>query len=504
MSDIAIDKSVSILIVDDSEGSRLANQLVVQKLVKQVSSDQVNIQSVGTPEEMYLVLKDQRFHLVLLDYDLGTDGKGQQIDGVDHIPNILAHQPTCRILMLTSANSIPLAVRALKQGAKGFIKKPESEDERTYQEMQILNALKESQAEIEFIRSKYLLTEEGEQLKYRSRAMQDFEHQLKIHAQYSTPILFLGASGLGKTHAAKRLNRLAQDHQKQKSRPLVNLNVTAISPGLVDAELFGSEKGSFTGSVERKIGLFEMANGGDIFLDEIGELPFDQQAKLLKVLEEKEFRRVGGNVTLTTDARIILATNRNLDEMVKNGTFREDLYARISAFTLTLPPLEDRKDDIPLICQEIIDQISKAFNKQFSFADFPPALQKWFQRDNIPFNIRGIRSDIERLALYCPTNRQGRIDFSSWKAWVNSAYTEPARKVQPKVLDLDSLLKSETNFIGSNFPGIAEAVKIFEAAIYKEAGRRFENQVEAAKALQVSKSNYYYRARKLNPILESK
>ena len=217
-----------------------------------------------------------------------------------------------------------------------------------------------------------------------------FSQILKVAPTDST-VLIMGESGTGKELAATSI----YDHSLRKDKPFVKLNCVAIPEGLLESELFGHEKGAFTGAESRKIGKFEMADGGTILLDEIGDMPLSTQAKLLRVLQEREFERVGGTETIRVDVRFIAASNKNLPEMVKRGEFREDLYYRINVFTLVLPPLRERKEDIPLLVEYFLEKApretrispgtSKALEKLMGY--------KW------PGNVRELRNIVERAAL---------------------------------------------------------------------------------------------------------
>jgi transcriptional regulator with GAF, ATPase, and Fis domain len=219
-----------------------------------------------------------------------------------------------------------------------------------------------------------------------------FTQILKV-ARTDSTVLISGESGTGKELVATSLF----EHSFRRNRPFIKLNCVAIPEGLLESELFGHEKGSFTGATSQKIGKFELANGGTIFLDEIGDMPLATQAKLLRVLQEKEFERVGGNQTIHVDVRFIAATNKNLMEMVKQGTFREDLYYRLNVFSIYLPPLRDRKEDIPLLAEHFLERIENPVKLS------PQSLQiltsySW------PGNIRELQNTLERAAVLTDTS----------------------------------------------------------------------------------------------------
>ena len=226
----------------------------------------------------------------------------------------------------------------------------------------------------------------------QSRIMRGVFTQIIKVAPTDSTVLILGESGTGKELVASGI----YEHSLRKGKPLIKINCVAIPENLMESELFGHEKGAFTGAISQKIGKFEMASGGTIFLDEIGDMPLTTQAKLLRVLQEKEFERVGGTKTIKVDVRFIIATNKNLPEMVKQGQFREDLYYRINVFTINLPPLRERREDIPYL----VDHFLNINSKQVKIS--PLALQiiagySW------PGNIRELKNIIERATVLTET-----------------------------------------------------------------------------------------------------
>lgn len=406
---------VSILIVDDHADSLFALQYRVSVLFKEVHYSKVNIKTVSSEKEMFLALDENIFHVVLLDRDLGKDTFGQKIDGVELIPKILEVSPRSKILMVTASSDVDAAVKAMQLGAVGYLTKNPSETNQAYVDQQILGALKSAQVEMGlFTKVSSPQIDVGTYV-CKSKAMRELDIKLQTLASINTSVLFLGESGLGKTHAAKRLHLLSKKAFNQVDRPFINVNINAIPKTMLEAELFGSEKGSFTSSNERKQGFFEAAAGGDLFLDEIGDAPLELQGALLKVIEEKHFRRIGGTSDIKMTARVIFATNKDLSEKVKQKEFRQDLYARLSIFQIEMPNLQKRKEDIPYICQMITDEFKSVYKQDFSYSDFPVQLKDHFVNDYIPFNIRGLKNELERLIVYCPLKPNGKRDYSMWR-----------------------------------------------------------------------------------------
>ena len=480
---------VSILIVDDDPAAKESNQLSVTAALEELAlaPDDIRVSTASRMEEALSFLRQQTVHVLLLDRDLGRDESGAMVDGIEYIKDILDIQPSTQILVVTGYDDTRLAVKAMGLGACAYIVKSSKRDYLEYRNSQIMTAIEKAKAEIRKNRKKMLdhRTIEGKYI-CRSKAMQAIEIQLKTLAQYPAPVLFLGETGLGKTVAAKRLGQLRGEFLGQRERPFFNVNMANIPKDLADSTLFGHEKGAFTGAVTAKQGLFELANGGDLFLDEIGEIDLEVQAKLLKVIEEREFCRVGGSKNFKTNARVILATNRNLVDMVREGQFREDLYARISTFDITLPPLEERKEDIPFICRGIIKDIVKE-NKELdiSYEDFPESLKEYLQRDHIPFNIRGIRNDIERLIIYGMSG-EGRKDLSNWKAILGVSRRSVFYSKRPtEHLRYCDFEKLPTHFLaGEDFPGIKEAKSLLEKKLLEEAVSRCRTKKKWPKPLK--------------------
>ncbi|MCY4644987.1 MAG: sigma-54 dependent transcriptional regulator [Bacteriovoracales bacterium] len=488
-------KEVSVLIIDDEKTSLAANELSVRRLLdgEGFESHRAAIFKASSIEEALSVLRKQVVHVVLLDKDLGEDEKGRAVNGISYIPEILDIQPMAQVLMITGNDDTRLAVKAIQSGACGYVVKGGDGDKLEYRNTQILKALERSKTEIE--RAKERLQGEKGHGKYicESQAMQALESQLKALAEYPAPVLFLGESGLGKTAAAKRLGQLRGKLLGQKDRPFFNINMANIPKNLADSMLFGHEKGAFTGADKARQGLFELAAGGDLFLDEIGEADLEVQAKLLKVIEEKEFYRVGGKKAFRSNARLILATNRDLKEMVIAKGFREDLYARICSFDITLPSLEDRKEDIPYICESIIEGLCREHPSQkttFTYADFPESLKEYLQRDNIPFNIRGIRNDIERLFIISNVNpKTGRLDFTNWKAVLGLHKKSVFYSKKPvESITYKDFTKLPTAFLGDDFPGLKEAKHLFEKKLMEEAASKCKTKMQVADILKISKT----------------
>ncbi len=295
-------------------------------------------------------------------------------------------------------------------------------------------------------------------------------------APTDSTVLILGESGTGKELVATSIYK----QSKRKGKPFIKLNCVAIPDGLWESELFGHEKGSFTGATSQKIGKFELANGGTLFLDEIGDMPLNTQAKMLRVLQEREFERVGGNKTIKVDVRFIAATNKDLRAMVEEQTFREDLFFRLNVFTLRIPPLRERRDDIPAL----VEHFCRKAPKKVTIS--PVAMQMLKENASWPGNIRELQNVIERAAVIC---EKGVIEprhlpesiVGSGMASVVSATAEQKDADKDKDMSLDDQLAE------------------IEKAMIIDALRRTKGvQVQAAKILGIKERSLWHRIKKHN------
>src|SRR4029077_8196975 len=331
--------------------------------------------------------KSERFDLILSDVVMpGRDG----IALLEDLKNAGVTAPT---VMISGQATIEMAVKATRLGASDFLEKPISTDKLL---LTIENAL----------RLKHL-EEENRDLKRRlgrhhivwaSAAMREVMAQVEHVAASETRVCIRGETGTGKELIARTLH----EKSPRRNESFVSLNCAAIPAELMESELFGHEKGSFTGAAARHVGKFEHAHGGKFFLDEIGDMPLTMQAKLLRVLEEREIERVGGDKALAVDVRVLVATHRNLEEQVRQGTFREDLYHRVFVFPIVLPPLRDRRGDIRVLAEHFVRQLADQNNwkpKSFS-AEATAALEGYAW----PGNVRELRNVVERVLLLSPAD----------------------------------------------------------------------------------------------------
>jgi DNA-binding NtrC family response regulator len=339
------------------------------------------------------VAEDAKAAMVLLEQEnfqvLLTDFRLPQEDGMNLIRRAksLSHPPVC--ILMTAYGSEELAVEAMKHGADDYIAKGRLQIDEL--EMRISRVLRQQQLEVENVALREQLDKKYgmENVMAESPAMKEITEMVRQVAPTRASILLLGESGTGKELLARAIHQLSP----RASHPIVTVHCAALAPTLLESELFGHEKGAFTGAHERRIGRFEQAQGGTLFLDEIGEIDPAVQVKLLRFLGERTFERVGSNKTLTADVRLIAATNRDLAEEVKNGKFREDLYFRLSVMEITLPPLRQRAEDIPLLAKLFLREFASENNKNVN--DFTPDALEALMKYAWPGNVRELRTAVE-------------------------------------------------------------------------------------------------------------
>jgi DNA-binding NtrC family response regulator len=329
------------------------------------------------------VLERDQIDVLITDLRLGSEDGMQLIERALKLP----HAPVC--IMMTAYGSVDTAVEAMKRGAYDFVTKPLNLDKV---EMLIARALRSRQVEQENRVLRQQVDERFglENLLGESVALREVLDTIRQVAPSSANVLIEGESGTGKELAAHAIHNLSRRHKGK----FVTVHCAALSPQLLESELFGHEKGAFTGAFERRIGRFEQANGGTIFLDEIGEIDATTQIKLLRVMsEERAFERVGGSQTLHADVRLLAATNKNLEKLVSEGKFRDDLYFRLNVVKITMPPLRERKEDIPLLVRSFLRHFSKV-NEKPPLEITSDAMNTLLTYD-WPGNVRELRTAIE-------------------------------------------------------------------------------------------------------------
>jgi DNA-binding NtrC family response regulator len=323
-----------------------------------------------------------------------TDLKMPRMDGLELLQRIVEAPQTTAVIVLTAQGSIDVAVTAMKAGAYDFIEKPLNTAKlRTI----LQNASRQRNTERELEITRRSLRDKGVLgcLVGSSKKMQEIFRLIEQVAPSTASVLITGESGTGKELVARTIHELSP----RNGRPFVAINCAAIPETLIESEIFGHEKGAFTGALERRTGCFELAEGGTLLLDEIGEMPVPTQAKLLRVLEDRKLRRLGSKVETSVDVRVLAATNKIPEEAVSRGELRNDLYYRLNVFNINMPPLRDHKEDVPDLTQSLLMDMNEKHGRNIGLVS--EAAMQMFMNCNWPGNVRELRNVLERAAIVC-------------------------------------------------------------------------------------------------------
>lgn len=379
-----------ILVVDDEEGIRNA-------LTGILKDEGFFVDTAISGEQCLKLVNKKKYDIILLDVWL------PKIDGIQTLDKIKQENIESAVIMISGHGTIETAVKATKLGAYDFIEKPLS-IEKTL--LVIKNALHQRRLEEE---NRLLRSEIGE--KYRmignSSTMHKLREQVSLAAPSNGRVMIYGENGTGKELVARSIYKASLRNEK----PFVEVNCAAIPEELIESELFGHIKGAFTGATEDKTGKFELASGATLFLDEIGDMSLKTQSKVLRALEEQRIERVGGNHSIEVDVRVIAATNKNLEEEIKKGSFRDDLYFRLNVIPITVPPLRERKEDIPDLASYFLNSFSHEYGKREKKIN-NEALSVLMSY-NWPGNVRELKNIIERLVIMVPSNNIGKKDIET-------------------------------------------------------------------------------------------
>jgi DNA-binding NtrC family response regulator len=401
--------------------------------------------------------RTQKFDMILS--DVVMPGK----NGIDLLADLKAAGVGTPVVMISGQANVEMAVRATRLGAVDFLEKPLSTDKLL---LTLDNVVKVSRLEQE---NRELRQRVGKhQLVWRSPVMQNVMAKVDRVAASETRVCILGETGTGKELVA----RTVHDKSSRRNGPFVTLNCAAVPAELIESELFGHEKGSFTGAASRHLGKFEQAHGGTLFLDEIGDMPVLMQAKLLRVLENGEVERIGSDRAVQVDVRVVVATHRNLDELVKSGGFRQDLYHRIYVFPIVLPPMRERRDDIPLL----VDYFAESIARQNDWPKRVITLQAYdqLQRYSWPGNVRELRNVVERLLLLADDT------------------------VDAATVSLALPVEVSTTAAASTTGPLSERVDAYEREVITEELKRHNNSMtETARALGLERSHLYKKLQQL-------
>lgn len=392
----------NILIVDDNPGVLSAGKLFLKRHFAEVDTTR-------EPEEIPGFMKEKRYDIILLDMNFGRSAKNTGQEGFQWLGKILELDPSAVVVLITAYGDVELAVRAIKNGATDFVLKPWDND-KLLATLHSALKLKSSQDENTQLKSKQAgrnLAEARDlpEMIFQSRAMQQIYETVQRIAETDANVLLLGENGTGKDLIAQAIH----SHSRRAQENFVKVDLGAITETLFESELFGHVKGAFTDAREDRPGRFEAADGGTIFLDEIGNLTLGLQAKLLTVLQNRTVTRVGSNRVRPVNVRVIAATNQNLYEAVKNRTFRQDLLYRINTIEIQLPPLRERTDDIEPLAQHFLKEFARKYNRPVT--GLSAALLKEMLRYPWPGNVRELQHAVERAVIMAQGEKLQPEDF---------------------------------------------------------------------------------------------
>ena len=377
----------TVLVVDDE-------QHLLAALTRALQLEKLGALGATSGEEALALLPDHDVDLVLLDVKL------PQMDGIDALQAIKRSRPDVPVVMMSGHASVDIAVQATKLGADNFVEKPVSIDRLMLMVRSLLrlrDTLKENRALRE-------AADRPPPVIGNSHLMKELLLKVEQVAPTQARVLILGENGTGKEVVAQAIHR----HSKRADRPFVKLNCAAVPAELIESELFGHEKGAFTGATSRRKGRFELADGGTLLLDEIGDMPLAMQAKVLRVLQENELERVGGSETIAVDVRVLASTNKNLVAEIARHGFREDLYYRLNVVTLHVPPLRDRVGDIRLLATHFLEDAAR--RNDMRHRGIAPEALRLLEVYRFPGNVRELRNLIERLCILSLTDTITEVD----------------------------------------------------------------------------------------------
>jgi len=450
----------SILVIEDNDTMREGMVQILEKMrlaVTQAKSGEGGLEFFAK----------ERYALVVTDYRMSG------LNGLEVLQRVKQISLGTEVMIITAYGSIDLAVKAMQYGAADFIAKPFSHDEFRLKVQKILQKIAQDEKLNRLADENVYLREEIDdrfnfgEIIGESPKMKELYSTIAKVAKTDSSVIIYGESGTGKELVARAIHRASA----RSGNSFIRVNCGALAEGVLESELFGHEKGAFTGAVRRKRGRFELADGGSIFLDEIGDLPAATQVKLLRVLQEREFERVGGEQTLTVDVRILTATNRDLKKLVAEEKFREDLYYRLHIIPIYLPPLRERKEDIPILATHFLERVGKEIGRAGMV--LTAEAMHLLCRYSWPGNIRELENILERAAVLAENHHIQPEDLPI----AAGEETEVPRDLNG--LDLNSLLAQVEK-------------QAIEKAMAKAAGIK----TEAARVLGIKTSALYYKLEK--------
>jgi len=444
-----------ILIVDDD----IAVQTSLSLLFKQAG---LAFECASRPEEGLKVIEQNKPDVVMLDMNYSNDTSGKE--GLEILNEIRTRLPLVPVILITAWASIELAVKGMKNGAFDFISKPWDNDDLLKTVFTAIELNREKPKKLSLKREELNKRYDFAEIIGDSQKMTSVLGTVGRVCKTDAPVLILGDSGTGKELIAEVIHR----NSNRKDSPFVKVNLGGISSGLFESEMFGHKKGAFTDAHSDRKGSFEIADKGTIFLDEIGDLDFNLQVKLLRVLQDKTYQLLGDSITRRIDVRVICATNRNLKEMVKNGTFREDLYYRINLITIELPSLHERKEDIPLMVQYFLKNLRRTYNTGEIIAEKSALI--WLQDLVYPGNIRELKNLVERSWLLAGKNKLTMDDFkiALEQPVINSQSDtfNATGKMTLEEMEKEVIMKTIEQW-GNNMSKVAKSLGLSRGALYR-------------------------------------
>nr|WP_321450903.1 sigma-54 dependent transcriptional regulator [uncultured Carboxylicivirga sp.] len=451
--------SLNVLIIDDDP--------IVRNMVQSMLKDKLNIFTADKPSVGFKILSNERIDLIIMDFHM------PEMDGLSMIQKVKDEYPDIEVIMISSSDKMETVIGALRQGATDYCRKPISSEqlwlaiERTRKFSDLKSGYKKA------IKKNKLLQAEvdskiGNTIVGKSKLIESIKEQMQLVSQTpDTSVLLIGESGTGKEVVARGIHHLSNRNDEFFGA----LNMSAIPEALFESELFGHKKGSFTGAISDKAGWFESANKGTLFFDEIGEMTLGLQVKLLRVLEERKFTKVGTHQTQHFDIRIISATNKSVEELTNGKNFRLDLFHRVGTFIINIPPLRERVEDIPLLVKHFLKNLSAKMGKNIK--EIHPDAIYLLSKYSFPGNVRELKNMVERAVIMCNSNELAPHHFT----FINSFNVKEEVYISEHTYDLKEIEKQTIQ-------------KVLEKVDY--------NKAEAARLLNLDWNALYRRISKYN------
>ncbi|NIK73965.1 DNA-binding NtrC family response regulator [Thermonema lapsum] len=445
-----------ILIVDDNEDVLWALKMLLKRQGWEVSTEQ-------DPRRIPFLVSQHAFDLILLDMNFREDTTSGK-EGFEWLAKILEIDPQAVVIMITAYGDVDTAVQALKAGATDFVLKP-WENEKLIATLQAALKLRDSYRKVEQLERKNeqltgIINRAEVEMLGNSAAMQKVRMLIDKVAATDANVLILGENGTGKQLVAKMIHR----QSRRSAKPFIGVDMGAVSETLFESELFGHKKGAFTDAKQDRIGQIELAHGGTLFLDEIGNLSLALQAKLLTVLQDRRIRRLGSNDWIDIDVRLICATNMPLHEMVKEGTFRQDLLYRINTVEIYLPPLRERIEDIPLLAEHFLRRFAQKYRKEVR--QLSAEALKVLKTYSWPGNIRELEHAIERAVIMADKHTLTNDDFAFLQKAAPSAKLPTDLPLNLEELEKQAIAQALKKHQG-NISQTAKELGITRAALYR-------------------------------------